>query len=789
MKRALLLLTGFLLQLAAPYAYAEPLYDTVKKNIEEELQSKDVEETVAKFIAAIAKEKEWGITDKEVKDVVEGDTGVCSKHETLNGLGCFPILDEIKTAVAYENDVRLAGRRLQSIATSYELPVSEIPGRASTIMGDLNGIVNIWKAGTGSFTAQSSGTIPSVTIEDKETMQSLLQNLADSLEDLDEEERVAAVWKYQYGKRLIKGERAPSFAAPAIDTKECEKSERRFLCKRWEEVENALDAVWTELRLRYGTDPELPVFYLAFPEDLMEELPDGIIVWARMDKDPEHPAGDVGLQWKYAFQPVLPALVDENDKPILGGNYPPAPKENETVSRNPSAPAADEKTEGSGLCSMSFALRGYLCRPVVQTSAVGCPAPEDGDKDAITLVGCAFQNLQNRTIAGPDVCSQIAWNSAKKQNSSAAGGSSSSLNPSCGCTYSVSCQATCGGEGDGSASLKDANGHISVCIGTNPTIPIPRKYVLSHELAHVRQFCGLPPGAEPTATKEGCCSYEHDAHSVECAELEGDGFFSGTSFTVAECAAILANASCSRFGANACAPITKERTDALIKTVTRENAGSCPVPEQGKKVEMNMCPCTPETLSNYGNTVGNNLCFIGQCVEQSLETHRLTGGRTPAGVQDEAYPNDDPLAGSPLGNFLAAPTAGQPILPPYKPLQPVHEFEAALCALVGLPVSSPPALCAIAANRRTDSPLGDPLSTILSMAQLESQQRLTSADMAMLAESVGMRMGTDLYARNLRVMSKTLAEVIGVATKLLNEVKSIEFPTEMCPLGSPSAAR
>ena len=30
---------------------------------------------------------------------------------------------------------------------------------------------------------------------------------------------------------------------------------------------------------------------------------------------------------------------------------------------------------------------------------------------------------------------------------------------------------------------------------------------------------------------------------------------------------------------------------------------------------------------------------------------------------------------------------------------------------------------------------------------------------------------------------------IGVATKLLNEVKSIEFPTEMCPLGAPPAAQ
>jgi len=484
-------------------------------------------------------------------------------------------------------------------------------------------VVNLWKAGTGSLTASGSGnTIPSIAIEDKETLQSQLQNLAGALNALSDEERIAAVWKYQYGKRLIAGERAPTFPAPTIDTKDCDKTERRFLCKRWEDVESAIDAIWTELRLKYGTNQRQPIFYLTIPQDLSGELPEGIILWARMDTDPKHPAGDVGLQWKYPLNPVLPSLKDADGKAILGGNYPPPPpveEEQKTTSTKVlAAQKREEKKEiGSGLCSMSFALRGYLCHPVTQTSAAGCPKPEDADKASITLVGCTSNEKEKTTVTGPDVCADILWQATEK--------------------------------------------------GKTPTKAV----------------------------------------------------------------------------------------------------------------------CTPEAITKYKNTIGNNLCFIGQCVEQSLETHRVTGGRTPAGVQDQAFPNDDLKTGSPLGNFLAAPTAGHPILPPYKPLEPVLEFEAALCALVGLPAGTPSALCAISANRRTDLPLGNALSTVLSAIQLQNTQAMTSADAATLAESIGIRMGTDLYARNLRVMSKTLAEVLGVASKLLKEIQSIEFPTEMCPLGSP----
>ncbi len=794
MKTLSLLLIGALLLADLPVTRAASLYDDVKEAMDKELRSEKPDDEVKDFIAAIAADNEWGITADEVESVVRGSTDVCAKHETLNGAGCHEVLKRIMAVVSYENAVRSAGRRMQAVATGYEVPVSEIPRKAQTLFGDLNSVVNIWKAGAQTPGQAGTKTIPSVAVgEESKAIDPLVANLASTLENLQNDERIAAVWRYQYGVRLVRDKRKPTAAAPDVRQKtdngntDCGDTERRLLCKRWDDVENALEALWTKLLETHGSRKDTPaVYYLSFPETTAASMPKNMIVWARMDTDPTHPSGDVGLQWTVPLDPVLPSLTLA-EKPLPGGTYPPEPpqKEEQDADKRKALEKAGELDAGSGLCSMSFARKGYLCRPLETTSAEGCPDPEDQDKDSIVLVSCTFQGIQKKTIAGPDVCGDIAWNEGKNDPAaSGAGSASASSNPSCGCSYDISCQANCA-TGNGFTTLKNADGHISVCIATSPAVKIPQKYVLAHEMAHVRQFCTLPQGTDPLSTKEGCCGYEYDAHLVDCGEMQADGLLAGTPFTVNSCATVLANQNCKAFGANACGTVRNGNFDDLIRAVAVGAGNVCPVPpeDRNKKKEMNMCPCTPKTLSAYGNTIGNNLCFIGQCAEQTLETHRVTPGRVPAGVQDAAFPNDDPLAGSPLGNFLASPTAANPILPPYRPLLPVREFEAALCALAGLPAGTPPILCTLAAERRLQAPLADPLSTMLSLSQMQTDQRLSSEQMQLLAQSVGTRMGTELYGGNLRMMSKSLAEVIGMATKLLGEMQSIDFPTEMCPLG------
>src|SRR6185503_16440480 len=66
-----------------------------------------------------------------------------------------------------------------------------------------------------------------------------------------------------------------------------------------------------------------------------------------------------------------------------------------------------------------------------------------------------------------------------------------------------------------------------------------------------------------------------------------------------------------------------------------------------RTIERQTATCTPGTETTYKNTIGNNACYLGQCVEESLELHRVTGGRSPATVGDEAFPWDDPNTGDP----------------------------------------------------------------------------------------------------------------------------------------------
>ena len=60
--------------------------------------------------------------------------------------------------------------------------------------------------------------------------------------------------------------------------------------------------------------------------------------------------------------------------------------------------------------------------------------------------------------------------------------------------------------------------------------------------------------------------------------------------------------------------------------------------------------CTPECRSEFENTIGNNLCFIGQCIEQSWEEERIVPGRMPLNVGDEAFPWDSCIGTEPAAN-------------------------------------------------------------------------------------------------------------------------------------------
>ena len=838
MKRTLALAGLLLCSLSAGEAHAKPLYETIKENVEREIYTDKPDEEVVKYLHAIFDEK-WDITQEDVEKILKGEgLSVCGSKQSGEAgksfTGCDVMTQEIIRLAGQEGRVRALGRGLQALATGYELPLSEIPGHPIKFSTDLRGIVNIWSTegtlsgeGVSSPSSSSSSssesdsppvflpdnpiyprTQPIVLLDDEGEYNDKISAIASALDALSKEEQIAAVWRYMYGVRLVDEKRAPDYPPPYEDGESGEGTERQYLFKRWEELEKAMMSLWNWDE-KFPKDPAAynpplkknDVVYFLIKEPLNEE----VILWLRVDGDPagNHPMGDIGLHFKMPLEPLLPSLIHRNEA-ILGGTYPPEPMTEE-----------DEREEVNGrrICSMPAAQRGYLCRPFLAALPENrCPeefSDEQGnplDPTAIRLTTCEIGEEQ-LTIAGPDVCREIPWKEPDGD--------------SMPCKVAMRCSAQCGDEEDhlGYTTPKNSEGVIEVCIENDPEIPMT--YVLYHELMHAYQFCGMPPMNSPYSELNAeeanafCCRTEGEAYQAHCKMMEEDGIIgpatviNGIPITTEACAEFFTDKACrgtieiedgEEVQLQGC-PASRAYPASLwdeLKQKVAENPADVPascneaignpdlrVQTLLETIEKRDPVCTVMNLSEYKNRIGNELCFIGQCMEESLELHRLVPGRNPATVGDQAFPWDNPLTGlPPLGNLITNSPAGPGFLPQYRPQLLAAEFETALCQLQGLPARTPPILCAIDSSRRLDLPLKNFFPTAFGLIGNAQEGETAETDLLSLATGIGTRMGTHLYTTYLRTASRSFAETLTSAKDLLTDIKEIEFPSQMCPIGN-----
>ena len=198
--------------------------------------------------------------------------------------------------------------------------------------------------------------------------------------------------------------------------------------------------------------------------------------------------------------------------------------------------------------------------------------------------------------------------------------------------------------------------------------------------------------------------------------------------------------------------------------------------------------CTPGRETKYGNSIGNSFCFIGQCAEQSVETHRLIGGRSPLIAQDQAYPWDSCMPPDPQFNAFATPpplTASW--FPAYRPALLIKRLDTALCQTNGLPPRSETFLCGFDVRRRLELPLKNLAENPLNILDQGAEYNVPALGFQSIVRGLGARIGTTLYTGYLYDAARAFGEVMATATETMGKLAAIHFTPKMCPRNAAEA--
>jgi len=761
--------------------------------------------------------------------------------ETVDDSDYYDCTQEMKILdwiAAKTSRLRSIGRKMQLIASGYEMGMDGAFGRSIKIVERMPSVAHIWQARNDplatpiiesrirsvQYSRQDRIDLHRITEELKEKMDELVESSSTGKEDRSP--FIAAVWRYQHGVMKIREDEG---ACNDTNSTAPHGTIFQYVASRYCDVEEKLKDIYDELP---DTDelepPQLPEEHIVFlPLEIEGE---NYYVWARED--------DVGLAWRIPIEPNLPALVtieyeegfpmcmgsswdfsscaSSTDEPILGGMYPPPPTK-----------SIEKKLKKKGMCSGPLGKRGYLCRPVAHED---CKSIRDesernslrGDGEII-VTQCNAQRYEKPagiTLAGLDVCGLGGWREklepppeqidTEDRDSPNPGedpSGSQIYRKECDiCKVDLICKSSCS-LGIGLVQAKNEFGILQICVppsfNGNPRI-LP--YLIMKDLVHAQKMCDAPVGMkwkDIFNTPERCCAAEREAYLVACNAMAEDGIFdTNANITVEGCASALAAASCHVHGwpVEACYNDSMDPADIQtmlhqmvrdVKRATQIHPGlpsSCSqavnnLDSRSKAIKRSLPQvCSPICLSRYENTIGNNLCFAGQCLEQSLEWHRMIPGRMSLIANDESFPYDSCINPDPsLGNVKVPPIIPKVKLPLHRPEAIMQKLDEILCQLNGFPARMPPSLCSFDERRRFDVPLAQFLPQISSLLQQASDYLEAVLGVQHIASGIGSQLGTRLLSDYLEGGSRMFADVMQMANELIDDLETIEFTQNMCP--------
>lgn len=522
-----------------------------------------------------------------------------------------------------------------------------------------------------------------------------------------------------------------------------------------------------------------------------------------------------------------PAKLGEDERvqqPNLtgGGDVPALPddvEEDEIRRRNAIVP---EPELGKGICSHPFAKRGYLCRSIESEACDITQQQEEGLRrigtGGIVLTRCEperFHGDTARTTSGPNVCGVGGWREYVSQNivRDTPQKQPDMVPPACAnCWIDVECKEECV-QGDNSLAKTEyakRNGNvIEVCIPNNPQPKGEAYYLLMHELIHAQQIChesnldsykrvGLTLPSYEKA--QACCAAEREAYLTQCKLMALDGILEKAGISIDQCASAYTNFSCSAHDQDpsdneyVCTNdgVNYNAISARINEVRVEMADELDLPTtcaqalehpRIQAIYNSLIPsCNPACAVEYQNTIGNNLCYAAQCIEETHEFARDIPGRVGLTELSQSFPwdacsNPDPE----IGAFEVPAALTGPKFPPYRPEELLQQLDIALCQINGLPALSPPILCGFDPLSRLALPVTTQAENAISLLEGPREYNAAALSIQRAASAVGSRVATDMFTQYMRPAARSFADLLSTMYDVFEQVGDISFPDTMCP--------
>ena len=659
-------------------------------------------------------------------------------------------------------------------------------------------------------------------------------------EKTDETDLAAAMWRYRHGIQYV---RDHSTEADCTEDPAAVDIHRYRLEQRFCALEEALLAIREAVQTIDINPPKKKDEHLIFPSYIDKER--NIMIWVREDdvgmrwyipEEPIHVSlfSEEFVDCMEAETPPKECVDAFPDGIVRGGTYPQKITEEDIadgrfkdmVDREDGM-IVPEPRDGKGICSHPFAQRGYLCR-MLEYEACNLTEEEekelqDGGREGLVVSRCQPERFRDdvaRRSSGPDICGIGGWRGSEEPSVHDSPGRDLGMTPNecSACAIDIICAEEC----DGQTTLAKTRpakrkGVVEICIpnaiGDTPVV----EYAIAHEMVHAQQICnegliqtyeraGLLLDEDDPDQKEekiaACCAFEREAYFTQCKFMALDGVLDRAGLSIDQCASSLSNLSCVHLDDN---PFDEDyvcTNDNEDPEAVRER-----INEAGQELAEDLdlvsgCPaivndmparlqafkdslplvCSPGCISQYENTIGNNFCFIGQCIEQTHEFGRSIAGRTPFTSLDQKYPWDScELPDPQFGRLGVPPAIMSPHFPTYNPEGLVHMLDTTLCQINGLPARTPPVICAFNPLKRLHLLSQHALENAGSVRLQTAEYATTGIGIANAATGIGSRIVTDLFTLYLQSSSKQLTDLLVLTKTMLDELDHVSFPATMCP--------